>query len=83
MYLISTFTSGISLYTLYTTGITHYYQYQHHTVLITTIMKELGHNQMLNVFIDIQTSKEVMQMDTDKMMTYGTFKMDDEKLTQS
>ena len=37
----------------------------------------------LNVFIDIQTSKELIQMDTDKMMTYGTFTMDDEKLTQS
>ena len=34
----------------------------------------------LNVFIDIQTSKELIQMDTDKMMTYGTFTMDDEKL---
>ena len=38
---------------------------------------------VLNVFIDIQTSKELIQMDTDKMMTYGTFTMDDEKLTQS
>ena len=37
----------------------------------------------LNVFIDIQTSKELIQMDTDKMMTYGTFTVDDEKLTQS
>ena len=36
---------------------------------------------VLNVFIDIQTSKELIQMDTDKMMTYGTFTMDDEKLT--
>ena len=36
---------------------------------------------VLNVFIDIQTSKE--QMDTDKMMTHETFTMDDEKLTQS
>ena len=26
---------------------------------------------VLNVFIDIQTSKELIQMDTDKMMTYG------------
>ena len=34
----------------------------------------------LNVFIDIQTSKELIQMDTDKMMTYGTFTMDDEKM---
>ena len=33
---------------------------------------------VLNVFIDIQTSKELIQMDTDKMMTYGTFTMDDE-----
>ena len=41
------------------------------------------HKYVLNVFIDIQTSKELMQMDTDKMMTYGTFTMDDEKLTQS
>ena len=40
-------------------------------------------NCVLNVFIDIQTSKELIQMDTDKMMTYGTFTMDDEKLTQS
>ena len=40
-------------------------------------------NDVLNVFIDIQTSKEFIQMDTDKMMTYGTFTMDDEKLTQS
>ena len=38
---------------------------------------------VLNVFIDIQTSKELTQMDTDKMMTYGTFTMNDEKLTQS
>ena len=38
---------------------------------------------VLNVFIDIQTSKELIQMDTDKMMTYGTFTMDEEKLTQS
>ena len=38
---------------------------------------------VLNMFIDIQTSKELIQMDTDKMMTYGTFTMDDEKLTQS
>ena len=37
---------------------------------------------VLNVFIDIQTSKELIQMDTDKMMTYGTFTMDDEKFTQ-
>ena len=37
----------------------------------------------LNVFIDIQTSKELIQMDTDKMMSYGTFTMDDEKLAQS
>ena len=38
---------------------------------------------VLNVFIDIQTSKELIQMDTDKMMTYGTFIMDDETFTQS
>ena len=38
---------------------------------------------VLKVFIDIQTSKELIQMDTDKMMTYGTYTMDDEKLTQS
>ena len=38
---------------------------------------------VLNVFIDIQTSEKLIQMDTDKMMTYGTFTMDDEKLTQS
>ena len=38
---------------------------------------------VLNVFIDIQTSKELIQMDIDKMMTYGTYTMDDEKLTQS
>ena len=38
---------------------------------------------VLNVFIDIQTSKELIQMDTDKIMTYGTLTMDDEKLTQS
>ena len=38
---------------------------------------------VLNVFIDIQTSKELIQMDTDKMMTYGTFTVNDEKLTQS
>ena len=36
---------------------------------------------VLNVFIDIQTSKELIQIDTDKMTTYGTFTMDDEKLT--
>ena len=38
---------------------------------------------VLNVFIDIQTSKELIQMDTDKMMTHETFTMDEEKLTQS
>ena len=38
---------------------------------------------VLNVFIDIQTSKELIQVDADKIMTYGTFTMDDEKLTQS
>ena len=47
----------------------------------------LAHNKpsvdILNVFIDIQTSKERIQIDTDKMMTYGTFTMDDEKLSQS
>ena len=32
---------------------------------------------VLNVFIDIQTSKELMQMDTDKMMTYETFTSQD------
>ena len=31
------------------------------------------HDDVLNVFIDIQTSTELIQMDTDKMMTYGTF----------
>ena len=30
-------------------------------------------DNVLNVFIDIQTSKELIQMDTDKMMAYGTF----------
>ena len=40
-------------------------------------------SDVLNVFIDIQTSKELIQMDTDKMMTNGTYTMDDEKLTQS
>ena len=44
---------------------------------------KLYHKYVLNVFIDIQASKELRQMDTDKMMTYGTFTMDDEKLTQS
>ena len=39
------------------------------------------HTNVLNVFINIQTSKELIQMDTDKMMTYETFRMDDEKLT--
>ena len=42
-----------------------------------------GIPNVLNVFIDIQTSKELIQMDTDKMMTYGTYTVDDEKLTQS
>ena len=45
IYLTLKFTSGISLYTLYTTAITHYYQYQYHSGLTTTIMNELGHNQ--------------------------------------
>ena len=36
-----------------------------------------------NIFIDVQTSKELIQMDTHKMMTYETFTMDDEILTQS
>ena len=38
---------------------------------------------VLNVFIDIRTNKELIQMGTGKMMTYGTFTMDDEKLTYS
>ena len=38
---------------------------------------------VLNMLIDIQISTELIQMSTDKMMTYGTFTMDDEKLTQS
>ena len=46
-------------------------------------LNEKFHSNVLNVFIDIQTSKELIQMDTDKMMTYGTYTMDDEKLTQS
>ena len=37
----------------------------------------------LHMFIDIQTSQELTQMDSDKMMTYEIFTMDDEKLTQS
>ena len=40
-------------------------------------------SNVLNMFIDIQTSKELIQMDTDKMMTYETFTMDDENHTQS
>ena len=36
---------------------------------------------VLNMFIDIQTSKELIQMDINKMMTYEVFTMDDEKLT--
>ena len=39
------------------------------TPLSFTIFSEY---YVLNVFIDIQTSKELIQMDTDKMMTYGT-----------
>ena len=50
---------------------------------ILKICKWFFNVNVLNVFIDIQTSKELTQMDTDKMMTYGTFTMDDEKLTQS
>ena len=46
-------------------------------------LKLVTNLNVLNVFIDIQTSKELIQMDTDKMMTYGTYTMDDEKLTQS
>ena len=40
--------------------------------------KELITIYVVKVFIDIQTSKELIQMDTDKMMTYETFAMDDE-----
>ena len=31
---------------------------------------EMNMTYVLNVFIDIQTSKQLIQMDTDKMMTY-------------
>ena len=34
-----------------------------------------------NMFTDIQTSRELIQMDTKKMMTYELFTMDDEKFT--
>ena len=55
----------------------------HGTITVTQLYFYLVYCNVLNVFIDIQTSKELIQMDTDKMMTYGTFTMDDEKLTQS
>ena len=54
-----------------------------HKVFKTGNQVEHVKGYVLNVFIDIQTSKELIQMDTDKMMTYGTYTMDDEKLTQS
>ena len=38
IYLTLKFTSGISLYTLYTTAITHYYQYQYQSEITTTII---------------------------------------------
>ena len=53
------------------------------TTMLGTSKNVLFPGHVLNVFIDIQTSKELIQMDTDKMMTYGTYTMDDEKLTQS
>ena len=34
---------------------------------------------VLNMFIDIQTSKELIQMGINKMMTYAIFTMNDEK----
>ena len=46
------------------------------------VIKDESLANVLNVFNDIQTSKELIQMDTDKMMTYETFTTDDEKLTQ-
>ena len=46
--------------------------------LLITVLRS-NETYVLNVFINIQTSKELIQMDTDKMMTYGTFTMDDEK----
>ena len=54
-----------------------------YTIHIHTEAAVIHQTIVLNVFIDIQTSKELIQMDTDKMMTYGTYTMDDEKLTQS
>ena len=53
------------------------------STIIAVTSPDRGAGNVLNVFIDIQTSKELIQMDTDKMMTYGTYTMDDEKLTQS
>ena len=38
---------------------------------------------VLHVFTDIQVSKELTQKDTDKVMLYEIFTMDDEKLTQN
>ena len=58
----------------FTVQLTEYFPSSHH---------RSDPSYVSNVFIDIQTSKELMQMDTDKMMRYGTFTMDDEKLTQS
>ena len=55
----------------------------HAATMLVQIHGYIDTDYVLNVFIDIQTSKELIQMDTDKMMTYGTFTMDDEKLTQS
>ena len=38
-------------------------------------------SNVLNMFIDIQTSKKLIQTDTDKMLTNGTITMNGEKLT--
>ena len=47
---------------------------------IVKILQDLclqwNQQNVLNVFIDIQTSRELIQMDTNKLMTYGTFTME-------
>ena len=62
---------------------TTYAEAIHGTIATDETCYSNSKRNVLNVFINIQTSKELIQMDTDKMMTYGTFTMDDEKLTQS
>ena len=45
------------------------------------LQSEVNHCYIFNMFIDIQTSKEFMPKDTNKIMTYEIFKMNYKKKT--